>query len=195
MTVLLVAPLLPAGVVKIDLPPEKGTFKPAPGVELANAQCLTCHSVEYVVVQPPSPKAFWAASVKKMKDKFGAPVPDEQVEALVQYLTHTYGIDTNAAMAATPAPAPKPVAVATTAEGLATQYGCLNCHSVQDKKVGPAYKEVAANYHSDQAAFSKVSEQIHNGGSGKWGPVIMPPFPMINETETRMLAEWILNAK
>src|SRR5512141_225840 len=42
-----------AAPVKIDLPAETDAFKPAPGVELANGQCLSCHSVEYVVTQPP----------------------------------------------------------------------------------------------------------------------------------------------
>src|SRR5882762_5040399 len=40
-----------ASPVKIELPAETGVFKPAPGAELANGQCLVCHSVEYVVMQ------------------------------------------------------------------------------------------------------------------------------------------------
>ena len=61
--------------VKIELPPETISFKLAPGSEIANGQCLTCHSVEYVSTQPPMPRAFWAGSVKKMMDKYSAPVP------------------------------------------------------------------------------------------------------------------------
>jgi len=56
------------------------------------ANCLSCHSSEYVLSQPPMPRKFWEASVKKMKDKFGAPTPDDQVAALVDYLATTYGL-------------------------------------------------------------------------------------------------------
>lgn len=84
--------LLHAGEVTIALPPETGIYKIAPGVELAQAQCLMCHSTEYVASQPPMPRAFWEANVKKMKEKFGAPTPDTQVAALVDYLTATYGV-------------------------------------------------------------------------------------------------------
>ena len=83
--------LLHAGEVKITLPPETGTYKAAPGVELALANCLICHSTEYVASQPPMPRKFWETTVKKMKEKFGAPTPDAQVTALVDYLAATYG--------------------------------------------------------------------------------------------------------
>lgn len=84
--------LLFAGEVKITLPAETGMYRKGPGVELAMAHCLMCHSSEYVSTQPPMPRKFWEASVKKMKEKFGAPTPEEQVVALVDYLTATYGV-------------------------------------------------------------------------------------------------------
>lgn len=83
--------MLHAGEVAITLPPETGAYKAAPGVELAQANCLMCHSTEYVSTQPPMPRKFWEASVKKMKEKYGAPTPDAQVAALVDYLAATYG--------------------------------------------------------------------------------------------------------
>lgn len=76
---------------RFELPPEGGTFKPGAGAELANAHCLLCHSVEYITTQPPLPRAFWQANVEKMQQKFGAPIPPKEVEAIVNYLTATYG--------------------------------------------------------------------------------------------------------
>jgi hypothetical protein len=73
-----------------DWPAETGTYKPGQGVELAQSLCITCHSVEYVTSQPPLPRKFWDGVVKKMKDKYGAPLPDETT-ALVDYLTTIYG--------------------------------------------------------------------------------------------------------
>jgi cytochrome c len=66
---------------------------------------------------------------------------------------------------------------------------------VSVKIVGPAYKDIAAKYRNDAEARQKISEQIHKGGSGKWGPIIMPPFPQVSEAETKALTDWILNAQ
>lgn len=81
-----------AAEVSITLPPETVAFKQASGIELAQTNCLICHSMEYIAMQPPMPRKFWEAAVKKMKEKFGAPTPDAQVAALVDYLTANYGI-------------------------------------------------------------------------------------------------------
>lgn len=77
--------------MKIELPAEPGSYKPGAGADLANAQCLTCHSREYVTTQPKLGRKFWKASVEKMQAKFGAPIPPEQVDALVNYLVANYG--------------------------------------------------------------------------------------------------------
>ena len=188
-----------AAPLKIDLPPETNVFKPAPGVELANGQCLVCHSVEYVVTQPPSPRAFWATSVKKMREKYGAAVAEEQVEPLLDYLTKHYGVETtnNAASAKTVA---KPITLTPpgtpiSGAAVATNYWCLSCHDISAKKVGPPYKDIAAKYRNDPDADTKIAEQVQKGGSGKWGPVVMPPFPMVSEAETKAVAEWILRQR
>lgn len=77
--------------VKIVLPAETATLKPGPGAELAVASCLLCHSAEYISTQPVMPRAFWKASVDKMRVKFGAPITDEQMERLADYLVLAYG--------------------------------------------------------------------------------------------------------
>lgn len=89
----LFAPLLlsRAEVKKIDLPPEEAKFKEGKGSELAQAYCATCHSVEYIATQPLMPRKFWEAAVLKMRDKFGAPLPEEAVQPLVDYLAESYG--------------------------------------------------------------------------------------------------------
>lgn len=71
-------------------PTETGTYKPGKGVELAQSLCITCHSTEYVSTQPPLPRKFWEATVKKMKEKYAAPLPEDPT-ALVDYLTSNYG--------------------------------------------------------------------------------------------------------
>lgn len=79
-----------AETVSIELPPETVAYRPGKGVELAQAYCMTCHSADYTETQPPMPRKFWEATVNKMRDKFGAPLPPDTT-ALVDYLTATYG--------------------------------------------------------------------------------------------------------
>jgi hypothetical protein len=77
---------------RITLPLETGTLRNGTGIEIAQASCLTCHSSEYVSTQPPMTRTFWEASVKKMREKYGAPVADGDVQKLVDYLATTYGV-------------------------------------------------------------------------------------------------------
>jgi mono/diheme cytochrome c family protein len=81
-----------AAEVKITLPAETATFKPGKGAELAQAHCVICHSVEYISTQPPMARKFWEATLKKMKEKFAAPTPDDILPALAEYLTAAYGV-------------------------------------------------------------------------------------------------------
>lgn len=81
-----------ASAAKIELPSETATLKPGSGSDLARQQCLSCHSTDYIAMQPPGkPLAFWKAEVEKMKKVYGAPIPDDQVEPIAQYLTRAYG--------------------------------------------------------------------------------------------------------
>jgi len=83
--------------LEIKLPEEKARLieSPLPGYNLAVAQCFTCHSTDYVRMQPPSSAAYWKAAVVKMQKTFGAPIPDEAVEPIADYLAKTYGAERN----------------------------------------------------------------------------------------------------
>jgi mono/diheme cytochrome c family protein len=73
------------------LPDEKPAFKTAPGAELAQANCIICHSHEYLTTQPPFTRDQWKASVTKMQQKYGAPILPEAVDPLLDYLVRSYG--------------------------------------------------------------------------------------------------------
>lgn len=77
--------------VTITLPGETVMLRDGPGVETAMANCMTCHSADYIAYQPPMARKFWEAEVKKMRDKYGAPIAEDATPALVEYLTATYG--------------------------------------------------------------------------------------------------------
>ena len=68
-----------ACALDIHLPPETATYKPSelPGYQLVQRNCMTCHAAQYASSQPPaSPRAYWEATVKKMKKPFGAQFDD-----------------------------------------------------------------------------------------------------------------------
>ena len=81
-----------AAGLKIGLPTETATLKPGPGAELAGSQCLICHSADYITTQPrDKPLAFWKAEVEKMKKVYGAPIADDQIDPVSEYLARNYG--------------------------------------------------------------------------------------------------------
>jgi hypothetical protein len=55
-------------------------------------QCVACHSLDYIQMNSPFlNKAGWSASVNKMINAFGAPIPKEDVEPIATYLAQNYG--------------------------------------------------------------------------------------------------------
>jgi mono/diheme cytochrome c family protein len=75
------------------LPEETATFKPGPGVEVAQNNCTACHSADYIQTQPRGAKFkkdFWQAEVIKMIKVYGAPIDDGDAGKIVDYLTATY---------------------------------------------------------------------------------------------------------
>ncbi|MCS7083737.1 MAG: c-type cytochrome [Aquificaceae bacterium] len=77
---------------------------------------------------------------------------------------------------------------------LAQQKGCMACHAIDAKKVGPAYKEIAKKYAGRADAVDYLSQKIKQGGRGVWGQVPMPP-QNVSDQEARQLAQWIMTIK
>ena len=94
------------------------------------------------------------------------------------------------AVAAAPAAGGEAAAGGTSqGESLFSAKACVACHSVDNKMVGPALKEVAAKYAGDA---DHIIASIKNGSTGNWGPIPMPPNA-VNDEEAAALAEWILS--
>lgn len=76
---------------------------------------------------------------------------------------------------------------------LAQKSGCLACHSVDKKILGPAYKDIAAKYKGDKTAEAKLIEKVKKGGSGTWGSMPMPPnSPHVKDEDIKTLVKWVL---
>jgi len=80
-------------------------------------------------------------------------------------------------------------------EALARKHGCLACHSVATKIVGPAYKDVAARYAGQDGALEQLQTSIREGSTGKWGELAMPPHAAMPPADIKKLAQWVLGLK
>lgn len=73
---------------------------------------------------------------------------------------------------------------------LATKNGCLACHGVDKKVVGPAFQDVAKKYKAgDEAA---LVAKVKKGGSGVWGAIPMPANASAKDEDIKTLVKWIL---
>lgn len=79
------------------------------------------------------------------------------------------------------------------AEALAQKNGCFACHAVQNKVLGPGFKEVAAKYKGDKGAEARLITKVKTGGSGVWGAFPMPPnSPRVKDEDIKIIVQWIL---
>ena len=65
-------------------------------------------------------------------------------------------------------------AQAATPDELMTKAGCMACHTVDKKLVGPSLKDIAAKYKGQDVA-AKLFDKVRKGGAGVYGPVPMSP--------------------
>jgi cytochrome c len=75
------------------------------------------------------------------------------------------------------------------------KYGCVACHAVDKKVVGPSFKDVAAKYRGKSGAEKQLIAKVKNGGSGVWGSVPMPPNPTVPDADLSAMVKWILSQK
>ena len=58
---------------------------------------------------------------------------------------------------------------------LGKKNGCVACHKIDTKLVGPAWMDVSNKYKGDKDAPEKLLTKVSKGGSGNWGTMPMPP--------------------
>ncbi len=86
------------------------------------------------------------------------------------------------------------VSVSFADQKLAQQRGCMACHDMKAKKVGPSYIDIAKKYADKPDAVDYLAGKIKKGGSGVWGSIPMPP-QNVSDAEAKQLAKWILDLK
>ena len=70
---------------------EVTTLRDAPGRDVTEGRCIICHSVEYIPANAPAmDRAAWQKTIQKMRDRFGAPITDEEAKQILDYLAANY---------------------------------------------------------------------------------------------------------
>lgn len=73
------------------------------------------------------------------------------------------------------------------------QNGCIACHALDKKILGPAYKDVALKYKDNKDAVAYLGQKIITGGSGNWGGQAMTAFPQLSKEEAESMAAYVLS--
>lgn len=80
---------------------------------------------------------------------------------------------------------------------LARESGCLACHSIEKKVVGPGWRDVAIRYRDVADAQALLIDKVKRGGKGNWtqvtGGIPMPPYsPRVSDANIEVLVDFIL---
>lgn len=70
---------------------------------------------------------------------------------------------------------------------------CLACHKIEEKLVGPAYKDVAKKYKPTKANIDLLAGKIVKGGTGVWGQIPMSPHPQVPVEDAKKMVVYILS--
>lgn len=73
--------------LSVELPMDEVLFSEGAEAEAMNNNCLACHSTEMIHYQPKLTRAQWEAIIKKMQDVYKAHINEDEVPALIAYLT------------------------------------------------------------------------------------------------------------
>ncbi len=78
---------------------------------------------------------------------------------------------------------------------LVAKSNCLTCHKIDEKLIGPAYRDVANKYAGNDTAVTYLAHKVITGGKGVWGDVMMTPHPDLSEADAEAMVKYILLLK
>lgn len=73
---------------------------------------------------------------------------------------------------------------------------CLTCHKVDEKLIGPSYREVAQKYanHPD-TVIHYLEGKVLKEGTGVWSNVPMTPHPTLSEADAVAMVKYVMLLK
>ncbi len=80
-------------------------------------------------------------------------------------------------------------------EQLMEKSGCISCHRIDKKLIGPAFKAVAQRYKNNPDAPARLFEKVREGGEGEWDDIPMTPNSVakISDADLNTVIAWILS--
>ncbi len=69
---------------------ERLSLRPGRGRFFVEQSCATCHSLAPIIRHDGFTKPVWRQEVRKMIDRYGAPIDDEQARKITAYLQRNY---------------------------------------------------------------------------------------------------------
>lgn len=61
------------------------------GRDLTASRCAICHSLDYIPGNAPvMDRSGWQKTVQKMRERFGAPLTDQEAQQILDYLAGSY---------------------------------------------------------------------------------------------------------
>ena len=94
--------------------------------------------------------------------------------------------------ASVPAATPTTPQPALEVQKLVDQYGCMSCHGLLRKQVGPGFAQIAERYRGEPAADVTLAMRLRTGTVGRWGRLVMPRQAHMTEAESLALSRWVL---
>lgn len=169
-------------------PAASTTLLPGKGAALTMAKCAMCHDITHVTRTRLS-RDEWDDNIRVMIAR-GMPIEPHEIPIIVDYLATYYNRDK-----------PPPAAQAEAEQGtdgalpierVLIDHGCMACHAIDKRVIGPAFREIAQKYKDSEGADARLAAKVKEGGAGAWGQVPMPPHPQIADDDLKRIAGWVL---
>lgn len=80
----------------------------------------------------------------------------------------------------------------TAAMEVARKHGCIACHHLDSRVVGPSWNEIKNKYAGQAEIVKTLAVRVNKGTKGTWGDLPMPPNTTIPDEELKLLLHFIL---
>ena len=192
----------------LDMPPKTSPDEPAPPM-----MAVAFHVYDFIKVSTPAEKL--PASIAFVKDYVFAPrraksfcdtksldvygvmpsqkgkLTEDELEAIAVYLFEHYNQDNYLKIMKER----QRLRDMDLGERLARQNGCLSCHGISQKKMGPSFQAIAKRYKGQPDIIKK---SVVSGSQNRWPEARhakMPPFKKLTGEVVDTLTYWILEQK
>ena len=181
----------------ITLPRYQANLPDGPGRDAFATACLTCHSSRYITTQPPMTAAKWEESVKKMIATYHAPIAEDQIPLIVQYIVAARENGPKGATWDTPIAVPAPMPMDLKLGGGNVDHGrqlyverCASCHGVTGNAQTPAAASMLprpTDLTAGRFADERIAQAIIQGVPG----TAMPGYATLSNSDVNDLVAYI----